>query len=398
MLTTHKKDSASKLLSVVNSIREKPEEHFALCLNFSDLLEHYKSEYQQKISVNIILDLLKNAEGDVCVLQNYDIYVVCKNVEELALKKLIFQLRYLYMDDPLAYDEKGEDNEEFATLYKLEKDWMKFFSAARSKVKYLEKNKPRRVIASDPQTLTPSKLAEIESSIGRFNIAPTLRQQPICHVTNDKLRVMFTETYINIDSLASLLDENVKLTSSAWLFKHFTNSLDVRVIELLKKTPAKYLRKPISLNFNVSTLLSDVFADFADTIDLKMRKNIVIEIQVVDIFANMQAFQTARDIVQGHGFRLCLDGMDTLSFRQLDRSSLGFDLAKMYWNADIETDSQSARNLRLKDAIQDCGKARVILCRCDSKEAVEFGKSLGISLFQGRYIDEQLDPKVKVLN
>jgi EAL domain-containing protein (putative c-di-GMP-specific phosphodiesterase class I) len=397
MLTTYKKDSSNRLLEVVNSIREEPNDYTALQLNFSDLLEHYKTDYQQKISINIIIDLLRGTSGSVLVLQDYDIFVVCKNADKLKIKKLIFQLRYLYMDDPLAYDDFGEDNPKFATIYELEKEWMSFYSAVRAKIKQLGLSKTNKIIATTSM-LTAEKLNEIESSIGKFNIAPALRQQPICHSKNDDLRIMFTETYINISALAEILHANVDFASNRWLFKHFTNLLDLRVIELLKKSPAKYVRKPVSLNFNVQTILSNIFTEFAANLDVSMRKNMVIEIQVIDIFADMQAFRTARDILQSQGFRLCLDGMDALSFRQLDRSSLGFDLAKMYWNADLTKDLKSEQNLRLKDAIEDCGKARVILCRCDTKEAIDYGKSLGISLFQGRYIDEQIDPSAEILN
>jgi hypothetical protein len=32
----------------------------------------------------------------------------------------------------------------------------------------------------------------------------------------------------------------------------------------------------------------------------------------------------------------------------------------------------------------------VILCRCDSREAVEFGLAVGINTFQGRYVTSLL--------
>lgn len=398
MLTTHKNGAEVKLMEIINSIREEPKDYYAVQLNFSDLLAYYKTEYQQKISVNIISDVLRDASGGIFVLYDYDIFVVCKNTELVKLKKLIFQLRYLYMDDPLAYDDAGEDNEDFSKVFNLDKEWMSFFSAARSKLKALEADKPVRIIKTDLQVITPERLDEINATLGKYNIAPTLRQQPVCNVKANTLQVMFTETYVNIAALAKMLDVHVNLTSNRWLFKYFTNFLDVRVIELLEKMPSKYLRKPISLNFNVSTLLSEAFADFAEKLDEKTRKNIVIEIEVLDIFADMQAFQAARNFVQERGFRLCLDGMDALSFRQLDRNALGFDLAKMHWNADLKNDVNSEQNLRLKAAIDDCGAARVILCRCDSKAAIDFGKSLGISLFQGRYVDEQINPDSEVLN
>ena len=36
------------------------------------------------------------------------------------------------------------------------------------------------------------------------------------------------------------------------------------------------------------------------------------------------------------------------------------------------------------------GPERVVLCRCDSGEAIGFGQSLGVTMFQGRYVSEML--------
>jgi hypothetical protein len=40
----------------------------------------------------------------------------------------------------------------------------------------------------------------------------------------------------------------------------------------------------------------------------------------------------------------------------------------------------------------------VILTRCDNKQAVEYGQALGITLFQGRYLDGLVNPKSSVKN
>jgi hypothetical protein len=40
----------------------------------------------------------------------------------------------------------------------------------------------------------------------------------------------------------------------------------------------------------------------------------------------------------------------------------------------------------------------VILSRCDSRQSVSYGQALGISLFQGRYLDRMINPQQKVEN
>ncbi len=57
--------------------------------------------------------------------------------------------------------------------------------------------------------------------------------------------------------------------------------------------------------------------------------------------------------------------------------------------------TSKARKTALIEAVQTTGTNRVILCRCDNRSAVEFGQALGISLFQGRYLDTFSNPDGK---
>jgi hypothetical protein len=124
----------------------------------------------------------------------------------------------------------------------------------------------------------------------------------------------------------------------------------------------------------------------------------VIELQIADVFADMAAFLMAKDTAQKLGYRVCLDGVTDLSFAHIDRQKLGFDLIKLIWNADSETDIGSPNNRALADAIRQCGNNRVILTRCDNKQAVQYGQALGLALFQGRYLDSLVNPKSAVKN
>jgi hypothetical protein len=74
----------------------------------------------------------------------------------------------------------------------------------------------------------------------------------------------------------------------------------------------------------------------------------------------------------------------------IDRKRLGADLVKMIWSADLLDALNEARRDELKSAIKRVGVDRVILCRCDSVDAIRWGQSLGVRLFQGHYIDSRL--------
>jgi hypothetical protein len=130
----------------------------------------------------------------------------------------------------------------------------------------------------------------------------------------------------------------------------------------------------------------------------ELKSSVVLELPVVDVFADMTAFTLARAQVQKMGYRVCLDGLTISSFINIDRKRLSLDLLKVQWNADVEADLASRQNVELARAVAECGHNRVILCRCDNKLAVDYGHGLGITLFQGRFIDSLATPTLAVAN
>jgi len=104
----------------------------------------------------------------------------------------------------------------------------------------------------------------------------------------------------------------------------------------------------------------------------------------------MGAYMFARDFMRERGYRICLDGLNHLTLQFIDRDRLGLDLLKLIWTPDMADDVTGTRATELKEHVDRCGRARIILSRCDSDEAVRFGQSLGITMYQGRYVDRLL--------
>jgi len=421
------KSAEVKLVEMLNTIRE-PQGWQAVHFRLSDLLEQYKSEYQIKIAVNLINDLLKNYAGGIFLLQDHSIIVLSYELERTVLNKLVFQLRYLYMDDPLAYTDEGHENPDFCSMYELTRDWQNFFdfctrrmAVSVRKTTVIEHRQPddlprtpmleSRVAIARTQTQTmikdepliaasfSSRLAMIEEDIQQMDLRSFIREQPVCTLDRDgKVKRVFDELYIHIAHLRQMMKTEVDFLSNRWLFKYLTHTLDERVLEIIRENTSRYIDNPVSININVETLLSSAFEKFDAAIKPSEKVSIVFEIPVVDVFADIAAFMTARTQVQKMGYRLCLDGLTIHSFLNIDRSKLGLDLIKVQWNADVEGDLKSKPNPDFAKAVNDCGSNRVILCRCDNRQAVSYGQALGISLFQGRYIDSLINPSAKIAN
>lgn len=403
MLKTIRRDTEARLVEHVDAIRGDSNAWRALHFRFARLMEHYKSDYQIKIAVNLITDLLKDADGFVFVCSDCDIFTTAKGTNKVQLEKVVFQLRYLFMDDPLAYSADGQENSDFCILYDLSVDWQDYANACRKKLgasaKAVENFLGDAATARTIKPMTLARLASVEKDLRPADLSRVIRKQPICAApTGKKIRRVFDELYINIAHLRQLIMADVDFTSNRNLFKYLTEVLDEKVLDLLRRNANRYFDMPVSINLNVATLLSDKFAEFDAVIKPSIKVSIVIEIQVSDVFSDMEAFLVAKNAVQKMGYRVCLDGLTTTSFLQVNREGLGFDLAKLQWNADLQEDLDFPENRALAEAVQRCGPNRVILCRCDSKQAIDYGHAMGISLFQGRFLDKVINPNSKVEN
>jgi EAL domain-containing protein (putative c-di-GMP-specific phosphodiesterase class I) len=410
------KSAEIKLMELLGVIPD-PAGWQAVHFHLNALLEQYKSEYQFKIAVNLIHDLLKGYEGGIYQMVDNSIIVVCGELDRNVLNKLIFQLRYLYMDDPLSYHEDGGENKSFCTMYDLRVQWQEFMDMCGSRMALLvrKKSAPERGDSDTAQTTENSgnqrgstagksdfnvlRMVSIERDLERSDLQRVMRRQPVCVVSPTmNVRRVFDEMYIHINHLRQFLKMDIDLFSNRWLFKYMTQLLDNRMLDLIRQNIARYTDSPISLNLNVETLISNRFAEFDALLKPSSKVSIVIEVPIMDVFADIHAFHMARRDVQRRGYRVCLDGLSAESFLMIDREKLGVDLVKVQWNADIESDLDTKENKAIVKAVRDFGSNRVILCRCDNKEAVQYGQALGISLFQGRYIDNLLTPNAKIEN
>lgn len=415
MLTTTR-DAESKLIDTLNSLVDEAGSWRGVHFRFEQLLDQYRSEYQVQIAVNLVNDLLAAHQGGIFVCWDKCIILLCRHVTRPQLEKAIFQLRYLFMDDPLAYDAAGDENPQFCRVYDLGIEYAEFYQFCKRKLAQSKRSAPEEKGASPAEAeemplalrpagpasataFTPTRLAHVEHDLNKADLSRVFRRQPVCAVTQDfNARRVFEEYYIHIAHLRQMLHMDTDFLSNRFLFKYLTLILDERMLDLLTLTPARYIDAPLSLNFNLETILSRKFIEFDSSIRPMVKVPIVVEIHIGDVFGDMPAFVAARNILRGLGYKICIDGVTSLSMQQIGREQLGIDLAKLQWNADLESDANRIENRPLLRAIESFGQSRVILSRCDTRQAVSYGLAMGVTLFQGRFLDRLVNPHQKVEN
>lgn len=374
----------------------------AVHIRLSELRPYNRRGHHLRIAGTTFDSLVNKFEGSIFRLYNDDMVVICNGASVADIDYAVLHLRYLFSEDPLLKSD-DEGRIPFCDWYDLEEDgYPALFELARRMVAERKSHETRGAETLDePKEQTPTialdppTLAVIEAAITQADLSTMIRRQPICAVVpGQKPQPVFSEIYTSIEFLRRTLMPDVDIYSNRWLFQDLTRHLDRRVISYLARNDDGLLRESFSINLNVSNLLGPEFLDFDEVLNSGTRSSIVIELQLFDVFADLGNYLFARDFLRERGYRFCLDGATPLSLPLIDREALGFDLVKLLWSADLAEQLAGSRGDELRQAVQDTGAKRMILARCDSEQALEVGRSLGISLYQGYLLDDMLSRDV----
>lgn len=374
----------------------------AVHIHLSRLRPQNRREQHIRVAVNTFEEVVGQFDGQIFTLSNADLMFLCKDAKIADLDDAVMRLRFLFSEDPLTQGNDDEDVARFCTWFNIETGYNNFLDTVERLLEE-EQQRERRLAAAAAETgeiensdddrrpLTPEQLGRLETFLERTDLSGVLRRQHICAVVaNNPPQSVFKELYISIGDLAMTMLPDVNLASNRWLFQHLTQTLDLRMLKLLGRADDSDLFSSFSVNLNVDTLLRQDFLEFDASLRAGSRGTIVIELQPLDIFADYATFMFARDFVHEKGYRLCLDGVTENFIDLVDRRKMGFDLVKLVWSPELAAEGNRTRRDKVAEHVKGMGKSRVILSRCDSPAAVRLGQEMGISMFQGRYIDAML--------
>lgn len=342
--------------------------------------------------------IIRAMNGQLFVLANGDLFFFYKAGIQAQVDAIIQRLHYLFGEDPLVTAE-GADGREFASILDAEKQYDDILYAVRSVAETETKRGGEEKVGLDARArlkarqekgepLTPEALARVETALLRADISNMVRRQFACAIDEaGSPTPIFSELFISIKDLRETLLPGVDLTSNRWLFQHLTETLDKRMLALLTKTDRLTVSGDISFNINVRTLLASEFMAFDENVSAGRRGGMIIELQKEDIFSDLNTYLFAREFIQNKGYRVCLDGLTYQTMDIIDRQRLGADMAKLVWTPEMAEDPYAAQRIR---GMLEGGSKTVVLCRCDSVDAVDFGRSVGIEMFQGRYVETMI--------
>ena len=378
------------LLDYLNRLERHRHDRRAVHVHISQLHPSNRKDHHLRIAVGSFDSMVKMLNAQLFVISNKDMIIVYRAQVQADMESAIVKLRFLFADDPMLADEATAGG--FCDWYSLDREFDQLLALAQrlnqeeeARIKAARDRDARAGIGPAPKgtPFTPDLLARTETALSQADLANLIRRQPICAIVGESPpQPVFHEIFISISDLRQTLMPSVNMASSPWLFQQLTETLDRRVLSLLNRHDDRTLEGDISINLNVATILSQEFLTFDDNIKVSKRGTIVLELQKVDIFADISAYLFARDFAHERGYRICIDGLTYSMLPYVDRERLGADLIKLVWDNTISSETQGS-----PDSLRRAGISRIILCRCDTEASIDYGKSLGISLYQGRHVD-----------
>ena len=249
-----------------------------------------------------------------------------------------------------------------------------------------------RGVRAGRQPIDAEVLDRLENGLAQADLSNHVRWQRVCAIVGDAPpRPVFTEIYVSIPELRETIAPRIDLTVNRWLFQHFTETLDRRVLSYLNREGVRTSKDGFSINLNVQTILSETFLRFEQVLAAGTHGTVVLELRLEDVFADLDAYVFARDYVRQRGYRLCIDALDADTLMLVDRARLGADLVKLFWAQDLPARMSTGEGAALAQRLRAGEGSRTVLARCDSPQAVTLGQDLGITMFQGRHVDDLQD-------
>ncbi len=332
--------------------------------------------------------------GALFRLSNADLVLVCRGIPLSDMDAAVSRVRQLFPGGVTAETVDGRFDDPLVTWFDLSKsgDYSALLATTEALSAKTARQAPKKTGKSSPndirRPLDPLNLSAIGRRLREARIADLIRQQTAIEIRpGGDGRPLFRETYVSMSELQNRIAPDVNLLEGTSLFRYLTETLDKHVLTTVPRRGLARGRDPISLNLNISSLTSGEFHLFhKEQNGAAVRP--VIEIQLTDILADMEAFAAARDTLQGHGYRVLVDGLSPLTLEFFDVSHLRADFVKICWSREAWGALSSDRTAEMREVVTRTGTQKMLLARVDCDDAIEWALELGITRFQGHYIDK----------
>jgi EAL domain-containing protein (putative c-di-GMP-specific phosphodiesterase class I) len=248
---------------------------------------------------------------------------------------------------------------------------------------------PKTAVATQ-RPLRPGDIDRLIETMNKMGGAPFIKEyvisQPIVCINKkySKGIIASHEYFVSIGKVKNQILKEVDFRGSGSLFNHMTVLLDKVLLSSFQDIDRKSRRS--SINLNVENVFTREFRKFVSDLKIKNLSEVILEFRQEDIVSNYGNFLLAQELITEYKGSIAIDGISVDTIGLVNMLKVRPNSIKIFWREGaekgLEENASEVKNM-LNSGI------KVVLARVDDEEAVNLGKSLGIELFQGFYIDKQ---------
>ncbi len=415
------------LLDYARRLKRHTKGRRAVCVRLSMLTKVFRQKHHLNTAAAAFKPLLSKHDGQLFPLSNGDLVCALKDASIAEMDEVILKIRYMFRDDEnikAMERQEGEDalcewvdiGQDYKGFVDLAKDCLENMGSMQqqspapsvstpqqpeanpAKSDWIPKSEPsfseqyRKIEAprrpgAGSRSITPADLEKIETALQTMDVGNLiLRRDVRLFAGNMTPQSIFCERYIPLESVEKALLPQCDLDADPWLYQHLRRALDRKVLTALPEMKnqaslASSIRAP------VEAIFSSEFSEFDRKTGESAGNPIILEFSMMDVLKDVPAFLAARNHVREKGYRVCISDISAFVFMALLREKLAADFEKITYSAKDAGQLTGGRLEEFRETVRQAGKARVILSHCHDAGGLAFGKSAGISLFQGAHID-----------
>lgn len=310
-------DSAElKLLSSVRYLA-KLKDGFALHMKLSSISLKRDGNDQLSIVIHVIRDLFKGLIGDIYVFDNTDILIIYHGKNQAIIDKAIYQISYLLQNDNIKnFLASGAINDLFAK-YNMHN--------AEEKAKCLaicDKYLHHKESEAKELSISERFANSIDEVFHGLDILNFIKLEEISDIIDIE---------IDHDSLQRNLGLVYDINKSKAIKLYLKEIMDYKKLTKFFNLPNKSTNSRYIINLSISTILSNVFEEFAQSIN-KSQMNLIIAISASEVFFDTFHYMKAMELLKKFKFKICIDEIDFLGYLQLQSRDLGFNLVRIKYN------------------------------------------------------------------
>jgi EAL domain-containing protein (putative c-di-GMP-specific phosphodiesterase class I) len=245
-------------------------------------------------------------------------------------------------------------------------------------------------VAEDVQPGHTAAVAEWQKASARMPVPELLSQQTavVLHAGRDvpigsRLSPLFRELSVRgPDGLDPWLERHVSAGMDARLLAHLLYDLEEGG-RLTRASVSAGLA--LHINLSLPSIVSPAFARLTQAARAAGAR-FGVEISMTEAFADLPMLDYAAALLRHAGFAFVLEGLDEASLGLARLHPLEADLVKLDWSHGL-LHAPGAYRTAIEQRLRALGAERLLLDGADTADAVAWGQTLGITRFQGSFLD-----------